>query len=175
VGRPADLSGNALTDGYVDILRGLGKQPGMLGDIYAGAQSRFANPVNLKRLVGLCAPIRARRVTSPSAIPPAAPAASWFQPGNGWPAKLRAAPWIATWPSACLVKAFRGELCPTEAELARQEGRDYEPASVLLARISANRAAQGDSGKKSTRRPRPTTPAPATAKRGRRKTSDRSG
>jgi type I restriction enzyme M protein len=48
-----DLSGNDLTDGYVDILRGLGKQPGMLGDIYAGAQSRFTNPVNLKRLVGL--------------------------------------------------------------------------------------------------------------------------
>ena len=29
-----------------------------------------------------------------------------------------------------LAKAFRGELVPTEAELARQEGRDYEPASV---------------------------------------------
>jgi type I restriction enzyme, S subunit len=34
-----------------------------------------------------------------------------------------------------LAKAFRGELVPTEAELARQEGRDYEPASVLLERI----------------------------------------
>jgi type I restriction enzyme S subunit len=30
---------------------------------------------------------------------------------------------------AILAKAFRGELVPTEAELARQEGRDYEPAS----------------------------------------------
>ena len=29
---------------------------------------------------------------------------------------------------------------PTEAELARQEGRDYEPASVLLERIKAERA-----------------------------------
>jgi len=34
-----------------------------------------------------------------------------------------------------LAKAFRGELVPTEAELARLEGRDYEPASALLARI----------------------------------------
>ena len=36
-----------------------------------------------------------------------------------------------------LAKAFRGELVPTEAELARREGRDYEPASVLLERIRA--------------------------------------
>ncbi len=40
--------------------------------------------------------------------------------------------------SSILAKAFRGELVPTEAELARQEGRDYEPASVLLERIRAN-------------------------------------
>jgi len=43
---------------------------------------------------------------------------------------------------AILAKAFRGELVPTEAKLARQEGRDYEPASVLLERIKAERAAQ---------------------------------
>lgn len=36
-----------------------------------------------------------------------------------------------------LAKAFRGELVPTEAALARQEGRSYEPASVLLERIKA--------------------------------------
>jgi type I restriction enzyme S subunit len=36
---------------------------------------------------------------------------------------------------AILAKAFRGELVPTEAELARREGREYEPASILLARI----------------------------------------
>jgi type I restriction enzyme S subunit len=41
-----------------------------------------------------------------------------------------------------LAKAFRGELVPTEAELARREGRDYEPASVLLERIRAERANQ---------------------------------
>ena len=38
-----------------------------------------------------------------------------------------------------LAKAFRGELVPTEAELARREGREYEPASVLLERIRAER------------------------------------
>jgi type I restriction enzyme S subunit len=40
---------------------------------------------------------------------------------------------------AILAKAFRGELVPTEAELARREGRDYEPASALLERIRAER------------------------------------
>jgi type I restriction enzyme, S subunit len=34
-----------------------------------------------------------------------------------------------------LAKAFRGELVPTEADLARRESRPYEPASELLARI----------------------------------------
>ena len=38
-----------------------------------------------------------------------------------------------------LAKAFRGELIPTEAELARREGRSYEPASTLLTHIKAER------------------------------------
>ncbi len=38
---------------------------------------------------------------------------------------------------AILAKAFRGELVPTEAEVARAEGRDYETAAQLLARIRA--------------------------------------
>jgi hypothetical protein len=38
-------------------------------------------------------------------------------------------------PQAILAKAFRGELVPTEAELARAEGRDYETAEALLRRI----------------------------------------
>jgi len=42
---------------------------------------------------------------------------------------------------AILAKAFRGELVPTEAELARREGRDYEPASALLKRIREDRGA----------------------------------
>lgn len=48
-----DKSGTDLVDHYVEVLRTLDKQPGILGDIYAGAQSRFSNPVNLKRLVNL--------------------------------------------------------------------------------------------------------------------------
>lgn len=47
------LSGTALTDHYIDVLRALEKQKGLLGNIFAGAQSRFTNPVNLKRLVDL--------------------------------------------------------------------------------------------------------------------------
>jgi type I restriction enzyme S subunit len=42
---------------------------------------------------------------------------------------------------AILAKAFRGELVPTEAELARREGRQYESAEKLLERIQANSAA----------------------------------
>src|SRR5439155_16870754 len=43
-------SGIELADHYVDVLRILGRQHGLLGDIFAEAQSRFNNPVNLKRL-----------------------------------------------------------------------------------------------------------------------------
>lgn len=50
-----------------------------------------------------------------------------------------------------LARAFRGELVPTEAELARKERRDYEPATVLLERVRVSRA-----------------DAPRAAKRGRR-------
>lgn len=44
---------------------------------------------------------------------------------------------------AILAKAFRGELVPTEAELARREDRSYESASVLLARINSKRESGG--------------------------------
>lgn len=43
--------------------------------------------------------------------------------------------------ASVLKAACEGRLVPTEAELARQEGRDYEPASVLLERIRAEREA----------------------------------
>jgi type I restriction enzyme M protein len=46
-------SGIELTEWYQDVLRTLGKHPGLLGDIFSGSQSRFNNPVNLKRLIGL--------------------------------------------------------------------------------------------------------------------------
>jgi type I restriction enzyme, S subunit len=40
---------------------------------------------------------------------------------------------------AILAKAFRGELVPTEAALAEQEGRDFETAEQLLERVRAAR------------------------------------
>ncbi len=46
-------SGTELLEDYQDALRVLGKEPGILGDIFGGAQSRFTNPVNLKKLLGL--------------------------------------------------------------------------------------------------------------------------
>lgn len=72
---------------------------------------------------------------------------------------------IAHLPETLLAKAFRGELVPTEAELAKREGREYEPASVLLERIRLDRLT-GEEGveapvkrkarRKSARFPRPT-------------------
>jgi type I restriction enzyme, S subunit len=38
-----------------------------------------------------------------------------------------------------LAKAFTGELVPTEAELARRDARNYEPATALLERIRVGR------------------------------------
>ena len=50
-----------------------------------------------------------------------------------------------------LAKAFRGELVPTEADLARREARPYEPASALLERIRTN-ASNSPSAKAPRRR-----------------------
>lgn len=44
--------------------------------------------------------------------------------------------------ASVLKAACEGRLVPTEAELARQEGREYEPASVLLERIALGTEAQ---------------------------------
>lgn len=41
--------------------------------------------------------------------------------------------------AAVLQAAIEGRLVPTEAELAREDGRDYEPATELLTRILAER------------------------------------
>jgi len=46
-------TGEGLTVHYAAVLRALGRQPGLLGDIFAGAVSRFNNPANLKRLIDL--------------------------------------------------------------------------------------------------------------------------
>jgi type I restriction enzyme S subunit len=51
--------------------------------------------------------------------------------------------------ASVLKSAVEGRLVPTEAALARQEGRDYEPASVLLERILNERRRRWvESGKK---------------------------
>lgn len=53
---------------------------------------------------------------------------------------------------AVLDKAFRGDLVPTEAELARLEGRAYEPAWALVDRVKSTRkplAGRAGRGKKS--------------------------
>ena len=47
--------------------------------------------------------------------------------------------------ASVLKAACEGKLVPTEAELARSEGRDYEPADQLLERILAERRAQWES------------------------------
>ena len=44
--------------------------------------------------------------------------------------------------ASVLKAACEGKLVPTEAEMARDEGRDYEPASVLLERILVERRAK---------------------------------
>ena len=50
--------------------------------------------------------------------------------------------------ASVLKDACEGRLVPTEAELARSEGRDYEPAGVLLERILAERRARWESQEK---------------------------
>ena len=46
---------------------------------------------------------------------------------------------LARYRASVLQAAVEGRLVPTEAELARKQGRDYEPASVLLERILVER------------------------------------
>ena len=58
---------------------------------------------------------------------------------------------------AILAKAFRGELVPTEAELARVEGRSYETAEALLARIASDQTNGKPIGKRSSRTASPRT------------------
>lgn len=55
---------------------------------------------------------------------------------------------------AVLHRAFRGELVPTEAEIAAREGRTYESAEELLVRIREGQAPIG-SERERRRRPRP--------------------
>jgi type I restriction enzyme S subunit len=48
---------------------------------------------------------------------------------------------------AALGKAFRGELVPTEAALATEEGRDFESAEELLARVMSNKGDRSENGR----------------------------
>ncbi len=50
--------------------------------------------------------------------------------------------------ASVLKDACEGRLVPAEAELARSEGREYEPATVLLERILAERRARWESQEK---------------------------
>lgn len=47
----AEKSGGSLLDHFTDVLRVLGRQSGLLGDIFAQSMPRFNNPVNLKRII----------------------------------------------------------------------------------------------------------------------------
>jgi type I restriction enzyme M protein len=46
-------SGTELLDHYIGALRALSREKGILGDIFAGSLSKFREPVNLKKLIGL--------------------------------------------------------------------------------------------------------------------------
>ena len=54
--------------------------------------------------------------------------------------------------ASVLKAACEGRLVPTEAELAQTEGRDYEPADRLLARILSERRTRWESQEKRGRK-----------------------
>ncbi|MFP5285780.1 MAG: restriction endonuclease subunit S, partial [Thermoanaerobaculia bacterium] len=56
---------------------------------------------------------------------------------------------------AVLDKALRGELVPTEAELAREEGRAYEPAWVVLGRVRSQPRRKVRAGRRGRQLPFP--------------------
>ncbi|MDY0059891.1 MAG: restriction endonuclease subunit S [Myxococcota bacterium] len=60
--------------------------------------------------------------------------------------------------ASVLKAAVEGRLVPTEAELAREEGRDYEPASVLLDRILKERRRRWEESGRKGKYEEPTTP-----------------
>jgi type I restriction enzyme S subunit len=74
-----------------------------------------------------------------------------FALANGIEAHVRAATVRADrLAQAILARAFRGELVPTEAELAHAKGRPYEPASALLTRIRQEKDSTGVIGHSTT-------------------------
>lgn len=83
----------------------------------------------------------------PIPIPPAAEAGAVVEALDSYLSRLdaateglkRVAANLKRYRASVLKAAVEGRLVPTEAELARQERRDYEPASVLLDRILKER------------------------------------
>ena len=63
-------------------------------------------------------------------------------------ALLRAKANVKRYRASVLKDACEGRLVPIEVELARSEGREYEPAAVLLERILAERRARWESQEK---------------------------
>jgi type I restriction enzyme S subunit len=55
---------------------------------------------------------------------------------------------------AILAKAFRGELVPTEAELAKAEGRSFESAQELLERLGRNSGSHQQTQSRQNGKPR---------------------
>jgi hypothetical protein len=58
-------------------------------------------------------------------------------------------------PQAILQKAFAGELVPTEAELAADEGREFESADALLSRVTVTQSETGPTSSPPQRCTRP--------------------
>ena len=65
--------------------------------------------------------------------------------------------------ASVLKDACEGKLVPTEAKLARAEGRDYEPADQLLKRILAERRVRTEAQKRRGRRYKEQTPVDTSA------------
>ncbi len=76
----------------------------------------------------------------------------------GVAALKRAQAKLRRYKAAVLQAACEGRLVPTEAEMARAEGRDYEPAGVLLQHILAERRARWQAEHPGRRYQEPTPP-----------------
>lgn len=68
---------------------------------------------------------------------------------------------LGRYKASVLKAACEGRLVPTEAELARTEGRDYEPADRLLGRILAERRARWEAEHPGKRYETPAAPEPS--------------
>lgn len=137
-----EKSGTDLTDHYIDTLRALGKEKNMLGDIIVESQiqdkirGQTRPGINGKILKAIAIPTPPLREQEEIIHR----VRSLFKLADTIEKHLAAAKARAEkLTQSALAKAFQGELVPTEAELARQEGRSYEPAPALLDKIRAQK------------------------------------